>query len=301
MPRLQNLFDVGEEALGVRAVNDAVVEGEGEVGHLADGYHVIALFGGDDTRALLDCADAEDGDLRLVDDGRAEESAEDAGVRDGEGSARDLVGLELLGARALGQVVGGARESGDGEFVGALDDGDDQAPVERDGHAEVDVALVDDLVAADLRVEDGKLSDGLRDGLEDEGHVGELRPRALPELPFVLLAQAVDARHVYLIDGGDVRRGALRHDHVLGDALAHDRHRLDAVALAGLDGRRLRGAAHGRRFRRGRRDGRRGLRRRTRLDVAEDVVLRHAARRARAFEARDIYAVLGSDLSDERA
>src|SRR2546423_12261262 len=96
MPRFQNLLDVGEEALGVGPVNDSVVEGECEVGHVADGDHVIALFGGNDARALLDCADAEYGDLWVVDDGRAEEAAEDAGGGDWERSARDLVGLDFF-------------------------------------------------------------------------------------------------------------------------------------------------------------------------------------------------------------
>src|SRR5215213_1236153 len=63
---LQKLLDIAEELFGVRAVDDAVVEGQREVGHLADGDVVVALGRGDDFRALLDCADAEDGDLRLV-------------------------------------------------------------------------------------------------------------------------------------------------------------------------------------------------------------------------------------------
>lgn len=273
---------------------------------MADGDDIFAVRGGDDLGALLDGADAEDGDLRLVDDGRAEEAAEDSRVGDGEGAARHLVGLELLGARTVGEVVGGLREPRDGEVVGALDDGDDETPVEGDGHPEVDVALIDDLVARDLRVEDGKLPDGLRDGLEDERHVRELRPDALLELGLLLFAQAVDARHVDLVDGGDVGARALRHRHVLGNLLAHDGHRLDAVALAGLCGGRRRGRWC--RLRRTRfglrlRPGGRGLRRqgRARFDVTEDVVLRHAPGGARAFEPRDVDVVLGGDLAHEGA
>ena len=101
LTRFENLLDVGEEAFGVGAVHGSVVEGECEVGHVANGYYVVAFVGGDDLGALLYGADAEYGDLRLVDDGRAEEAAEDAGVGDGEGAARDLVGLELFGARGL--------------------------------------------------------------------------------------------------------------------------------------------------------------------------------------------------------
>jgi hypothetical protein len=74
---------------------------------------------------------------RLVDDGRAELFAEDAGVGEGEGAAGDFVRLELLAAGALGEVGDGAREAEEAALFGLLDDGNDEAPVERDGDAEL--------------------------------------------------------------------------------------------------------------------------------------------------------------------
>ena len=92
-------------------------------------------------------------DLRLVDDRRADERAEHARVGDRERPVLDFVRIEPLGARAIGEIVERARETGEREVVGVLDDGDDEPPVERDGDADVDLLAVDDLVAAHRRVE----------------------------------------------------------------------------------------------------------------------------------------------------
>ena len=92
----------------------------------------------------------------------------DAGVGDREGAALDLVDLELLGARALGQVVHRAGEAEDVLLVGVVDHGHDQAPVERHRHADVDVLLVDDRVAVDAGVQDRERLQRVDRGLHDE-------------------------------------------------------------------------------------------------------------------------------------
>ena len=96
---------------------------------------------------LVEAADAEDGRLRLVDDGHAELLAEDARVGQREGAAQDLVGFELLAARALGEVGDGARDAQEVLLLGLLDDGNDEAPLQRHGDADVDVPVVADGVA----------------------------------------------------------------------------------------------------------------------------------------------------------
>ena len=122
-------LDLRHEAVGVGPVHQAVVEGQREVAHGPDGDGVVAHH-----RPLLDGPDPEDGHLRLVDDRRAEEAAEDAGVRDGEGPALHLLDLELLRARAVGEVVHGAGEAEHVLLVGVVDDGHDEAPVEGHRH-----------------------------------------------------------------------------------------------------------------------------------------------------------------------
>ena len=109
---------MGEELLGVRAVDDAVVEAQGEVGHRADGQKIVAVRRGHHFGPLLDDADAEDGDLRLVDDRRPEESTEDAWIGNRKRPARHFVGLELLGAGAVRQVVGRAKQLKPDEVAG---------------------------------------------------------------------------------------------------------------------------------------------------------------------------------------
>ena len=86
-------------------------------------------------------------DCGCGDDGRAELLAEDAGVGEGEGAAGDFVGGELLVAGAVGEVDDGARDAEEVLLFGLLDDRDDEAPLERDGDADVDVLVVEDGVA----------------------------------------------------------------------------------------------------------------------------------------------------------
>ena len=90
----------------------------------------------------------EDRDLRLADDRRAHERAEDAGIGDRERAVLHFARIELLRARALGEIVERPREPGQREVVGVLDDRNDQPPVERDGDADVVLLAVDDVVAA---------------------------------------------------------------------------------------------------------------------------------------------------------
>ncbi len=112
-----------------------------------------------------------------------------------------------------------------------LDDGDDEAPVQRDGDADVDVLVVEDGVALDGGVDDGVLAQRLHGGARDERHVGELDAVALLVLVLFLFAQLDDAGHVHLEDGVDVGAGLLGFDHALGDDGAHLGH---GDELAGL-------------------------------------------------------------------
>ena len=126
-----------------------MVVAERQVRHRPDRDRVV-----DDDRPLLDRADAENRDLRLVDDRHPELRAELPGVGDGERAAVHFFGLELLRARAIGDVGDRAAQAEQVLLVGVLDDRHDQAALERDRDAEVDVLLVDDVVAVERRVDD---------------------------------------------------------------------------------------------------------------------------------------------------
>ena len=177
--------------------------------------------------ALLDLAHAQDGDLRLVDDGGADQRAEKAGIRDGERAPLDFFRLQLLLSRALGQILNAAGHLFERCRRGVLDDGDDQSVVERDGDADVDVVVVADLVAFDRRVEDRKITESVANRERDEGQVGQSSSFLLERCTQGILALA-HRGHVDLDHGRDMRGCLATHHHVLGDPSAHERHRLQS-------------------------------------------------------------------------
>ena len=103
-------------------------------------------------------------------------------------------------------------------------DRDDQTPVERHGHADVDVLLVNDVGAIHRCVDDRHFLEALGARLRDERHVGELAA-GLFVLGFLRLANLVDLGEVDLERRMHVRRCAPAHHHVLGDLPAHHAHR----------------------------------------------------------------------------
>ena len=147
---LEPVLDAGHEVVRHRTIDQAVIETEGEEPHRPDRNGIV-----DHDGALLDGADTEDRDLRLVDDRQAELRAEPAGVGDREGTVFHLVRLELLGPRAVGEIGDCAAQPEQVLLVRRLHDRDNQAPLEGDCDADVDVLLVDDPVV---------VSDALRTG-----------------------------------------------------------------------------------------------------------------------------------------
>ena len=109
-------------SIGDGAVDQPVVEAERQVRHRPDRDRIV-----DDHRPLFDRADAENRHLRLVDDRHPELRAELSGVGDRERAAVHFLGLELLGARAIGDVGDRAAQTEHVLLVGVLDDRDDQA------------------------------------------------------------------------------------------------------------------------------------------------------------------------------
>jgi 5-(carboxyamino)imidazole ribonucleotide synthase len=152
------VLEVGHELAGIGAVDDAVVEAEGEALDAADGDGVLAVLIGEDDGFFVQAADAEDGRLRLGDDGRAELLAEDAGVGEGEGAAGDIVRRELLCCARGRPDQRCPRDAEEGFFFRLLDDGDDEAPLQRDRDADVDVLVVEDGIALGGGVDDGMLA-----------------------------------------------------------------------------------------------------------------------------------------------
>src|SRR5438270_240038 len=116
-----------------------MIEAEREISHAANSDIVFTVSRGKNFGALFDLANAENRDLRLVDDRRTEQSPEYARIGNGEGSGGYFIRFQLLCSSTIGEIVRGARNYRH-----------NQAPIKRDGHAEIDVAFIDDLIAADL-------------------------------------------------------------------------------------------------------------------------------------------------------
>src|ERR1051326_3376041 len=81
------------------AIDDAVIEGGGEIHHLADRDLPVTH-----DRALGDAVDADDRDLRIIDDRRRGETAERAETRHRDGRARYLLAAGLAAARDFGEA-----------------------------------------------------------------------------------------------------------------------------------------------------------------------------------------------------
>src|ERR1700722_8937012 len=126
-PVFQSLFYKGHELVGHRAIDDAMVVTQREVNDGTNCDGICTVFVGDHEGLLGDTADAHDGDVRLVDDGQAKYGAELAGIGDGEGCAFDVGRHELLGTSAFAQVGDTALQSEEVEFVGILEDGNDES------------------------------------------------------------------------------------------------------------------------------------------------------------------------------
>src|SRR5258707_6150249 len=130
-PIFGRFLDLVQELMGDGAVDHAVVVAQRHVAHRADGDGIV-----DDHGPLLDGAEAENADVGLADDRQAEEAAENAGIGDGEGAFLNFLGLELLAAGALCEVVQVALDAKDVLLVGVLDYANDQSPI--DGHGDAD-------------------------------------------------------------------------------------------------------------------------------------------------------------------
>jgi hypothetical protein len=91
--------DKAQEAGGGAAVADAVVEGQRQLGHFADGQLAVHH-----PRLVDDPSDAEDGHLRMVDDCRGAVHAEHTVVVEREGAAAQLSGRFFGGLASAGSA-----------------------------------------------------------------------------------------------------------------------------------------------------------------------------------------------------
>src|SRR6202034_3562102 len=133
----ETMSDGGQEPSGVGAVDQPVVVGQREI---ADGPHSDRFVAGvvdDDTGSFDDGPGAQHRSLRRYQDGSVHQRALAADVGDGERPAGQLVGLEVTGPGAAGDVGDRARQPGQRQVTGVVDEGGEQALLGVDCKAEM--------------------------------------------------------------------------------------------------------------------------------------------------------------------
>ena len=108
---LEVLLKVREEAFRISAIDYPMIKTQREKSHVTNRDVVFTFGRGEHPRPLFDLADSENCHLWLIDDGRAEQPAENAGIRDRESAAGHFVRLELFRARTIGEIVCRARQT----------------------------------------------------------------------------------------------------------------------------------------------------------------------------------------------
>ena len=195
-----------------------------EIDHRADGDRVVNYH-----RTLLDRAQSEDCDVRLIDHRQAKQPTKDAGVRNSKRSLGNFLGFELLRARAFGQIVHRAGQAEKVFLFCVFDYRNDQTPIQRDRDADITFLVQHDIRSVHRRIYGRKCAQGFHRSAHEKRHERQLCSAGLFELILHLRAQCGDARDVYFVHGIHMRRNALREHHVFGDALPHHGHRLDFI------------------------------------------------------------------------
>src|SRR5215813_2212933 len=148
-----------------RAINDPMVKAETEDSHLTNCNRIVY-----DDGPFLDNSDTQYRHLRLVDNWSSCPSSENSGIGDREGPALHFIGLELLFARALSEIIHRVSQPKKRLLIGPTDYRHDQSPIERDCHAYIDVFLVNDLIAPHRGIDYRPLSDAFDNRFDDKRH-----------------------------------------------------------------------------------------------------------------------------------
>ena len=201
------------------AVEDAVVEGQGQRQHGAQGN---GPFVGD--RFLQEPPDAQNGHLRQVQHRGGEDAADGAVIADGEGTAAQVGQRNAARVGQLGKMLHLRRKGQEGFAVHVLHHRNDQALGRVGSDAEVVVALDDQvlLVVGEGGIERRMLLQGSHHCLHDERQQGQVNVRrGVAARPPIEQFADVD-----FVNGGDRHRGCGRLDHRLGDGAPQGGQRL---------------------------------------------------------------------------
>jgi len=197
----------------------SVVIAQGEVHHWAD--HNLAV---ERDRTFVYGVKSEDRALGGVEDRGGEHRAEDAAVGDGEYAAFEVGERDLAFAGLLGDLRDAFFYFGHAEQVALADDGNHEAFVGRDRHADVEIMILNDLVAVDLGVDGRDFLERVDDSLGEKRHEAEFHAVLFHEIILVFRAQGHHGGHIALVEGREHGRFLLGADEPAGDGLPEFRH-----------------------------------------------------------------------------
>ena len=196
-----------------------MVVSQREIHHRPDDHLLVECY-----RALLDGVHPEDATLRRVQDRSRHHRAENAAVGDAEGSAGQVVQVDVAGARLF--RIGDDRlfDFRKRQVVGVAHDRDDESLFGRDGHADVLPVVLHDVRAIDGSVDIGHRLERSDDRLHEQRHEAEFHAVCLDKFLLAFFAQIDDLAHVGLVECGQHRRLVLGADQPVGDGATHHAH-----------------------------------------------------------------------------
>lgn len=143
MALFEIVLHLRHEPIRRRPIDNPVVERQAEVPHRPNGDRIV-----NDDGTFLNGADAQNGDLRLMDDGGAEQAAEPTMVGDRERSALNLLGAQFLGPGSFGKIRDSFRQLDQSLSIGMPNYRDQESVLERRGDPDVNIFLDHDSLLA---------------------------------------------------------------------------------------------------------------------------------------------------------
>src|SRR5450755_3063807 len=182
---------------------------------------VIPVLIGYDNRRFGNSAYAHNRRVRLIDDRKSKHGAKLAGIGDSKSGPFHIFGSKLLRTRALTEVADTPLQSEEIEIARVLEHRDNESPIEGNGNAHIDAAVITNSFSLHGGVNDGELLQGDKCGTNKKRHEGKAHAITLFERGFRFIPKLHDRRNIYFKHAMNVGAGASRFDHALRDNLAH--------------------------------------------------------------------------------
>ena len=160
---LEESLDRAHEIRGHRPIDGAMVGSQRERQDSARNQFVAL-----DDRPTLGCGDGEDADFRQVEDRVELADAVHAEVADREGAPRQMIGGELAGPRRDSQCRALLADFRQTQRIGPVQHRDDQAIIQGDCDADVDLTVANDRVLLEAGVQPRMPAQGDGHGLGHE-------------------------------------------------------------------------------------------------------------------------------------